>query len=616
MNEGNSVSANTVQLNTPLPASGLVLEVIEGPMDGIQFIGEPQVVRLGRNLDNDLSLHADLYASGTHALLRRGGQGWMLEDQGSSNGTFVEGGQLGAPHPLPMGQLFVIGHVTVIHCRHPRGEENRSITPETLHKGKSRLYEQFSPAMRQAFGAATMLACQERRGFINDRHLFLGLAMNNADLPIFERGKGPVPHEFLDHVLRIPSAWNSSDDWVHQHLQARQFNNFFAIELPWTPRVIWSLMAAGEVAEKRGSQVIEPLDWFRAVLSDPMCQTHRALAHHELDPEALYHRLAGIPVDAQAAKTVRSSGGFFGPNWATVKGAEMTVSSGDVDVDHRAQGLARQLDGLAAMYFLATPEDRRVAMKDLLGQELRRLDNPEIRRPLLEQLQRLFPLDAGSPELRREMQRLNNRIQQLEHRIQELEAQQGPSTSGMPWHLIIENRPSSELDALSPVERPRLEFLREVYGFSVKLERFIVNLVQGFNSSSMTTMSVSLPGHRLSIKAYVDDMNAGRQVRQEDLQLYLQDIETWLVASIAAYSEGPRVWFEDFWRKASPVTIERNLDQDWKKNLGLQHREFWQQYRDATRGLSPDLVAQKIFHEVKRITKERRQSLSQRRTQS
>jgi predicted component of type VI protein secretion system len=50
-------------------------------------------IRFGRHPDNDVAFdaHRDLDASSRHAELRKGGDGYVLRDVGSSNGTFVAG---------------------------------------------------------------------------------------------------------------------------------------------------------------------------------------------------------------------------------------------------------------------------------------------------------------------------------------------------------------------------------------------------------------------------------------------------------------------------------------------------------------------------------------------
>ncbi|MEM7356629.1 MAG: FHA domain-containing protein, partial [Acidobacteriota bacterium] len=599
-------AALATRVQRPASDAGFVLEVIEGPMDGVLFAGDPEVARIGRNPGNDLFLHADPHVSGNHLFCHRSGdaQSRVLADQGSSNGTFVDGERLGGPHPVRFGDTFVLGYMTVVRCRANPRESSRGISPETLYRDKLRLYESFSPALRQSFGAAAMLACQERRGFVNDRHLFLGLASSCADLPIFARGKGPVPQEFLDHILLQPGAWTEIEDWVVNHLKTHLFSNFFAVELPWSPRVVWSLLDAEEQAKQRGATTIEPVDWLRAVLSDPHCRVYQVLERQGFMPGPLLQRLAGVVAEDPAAAVAVDHPREPARTVETAPHAAMVVTSGSEKIDNKAQDLARQLDGLAAHYFLATPEDRRQVMRGTLTQELRQLE-PAQQKPLLEQLRRLFPLDAGSSQQVQEVQRLNNKIRQLEHRIAELEKEEGASKSGLPWHLVVESRPAADLDVLSPIDRPRLEFLRRIFEFSVNLERFIVGIVQGFVSTGAVTTSFALPGHRMSIKAYLNDMAAGRQVRDEELESYLKDIEAWLVSSLTAYSEGPKLWFEGFWQDTSPSVIERNFS----RGLIFQHRELWQRYKDVTRGLSPDLVSQKIFHEVKRIAKERRNDL-------
>jgi predicted component of type VI protein secretion system len=48
------------------------------------------VIRLGKNPDNDISLHDDDYSSRYHAHLIQRADGWWLRDCGSTNGTYID----------------------------------------------------------------------------------------------------------------------------------------------------------------------------------------------------------------------------------------------------------------------------------------------------------------------------------------------------------------------------------------------------------------------------------------------------------------------------------------------------------------------------------------------
>ena len=63
---------------------------------------------LGRGEEADLALE-DTFASGAHARLVRTGDAIVLEDLGSTNGTYLNGEALGGPQPLHDGDRIRIG---------------------------------------------------------------------------------------------------------------------------------------------------------------------------------------------------------------------------------------------------------------------------------------------------------------------------------------------------------------------------------------------------------------------------------------------------------------------------------------------------------------------------
>jgi pSer/pThr/pTyr-binding forkhead associated (FHA) protein len=65
-------------------------------------------ITLGTDPSHDVVL-SDPMASSTHCLLRVSAEGLVLEDL-SSNGTFVDGSRLGAPHILRDGDVITFGH--------------------------------------------------------------------------------------------------------------------------------------------------------------------------------------------------------------------------------------------------------------------------------------------------------------------------------------------------------------------------------------------------------------------------------------------------------------------------------------------------------------------------
>lgn len=90
-----------------LMTSGWWLTIANGPNAGQSFsLGDR--VRLGRAVGNDIRL-ADSRVSRHHAVLERLGQEYLITDQGSSNGTYVNGMRIRQPILLHSGDTITIG---------------------------------------------------------------------------------------------------------------------------------------------------------------------------------------------------------------------------------------------------------------------------------------------------------------------------------------------------------------------------------------------------------------------------------------------------------------------------------------------------------------------------
>jgi pSer/pThr/pTyr-binding forkhead associated (FHA) protein len=96
-------------------ANGPVLEIVEGPGAGRQFVLDRPVV-IGRAPETDLVLE-DTQVSRRHAKVSpAGGDSAVVEDLGSANGTFVNRNQLYGAVGLDPGDELLVG-VTVIQLR-------------------------------------------------------------------------------------------------------------------------------------------------------------------------------------------------------------------------------------------------------------------------------------------------------------------------------------------------------------------------------------------------------------------------------------------------------------------------------------------------------------------
>jgi uncharacterized OB-fold protein len=101
--QGSVIPAGDATLIT----SGWQLTIANGPNVGQSFpLGDR--VRLGRAEGNEIRL-ADKRVSRHHAVLERIGHGYLITDQGSSNGTYVNGVRISQPTALHSGDAITIG---------------------------------------------------------------------------------------------------------------------------------------------------------------------------------------------------------------------------------------------------------------------------------------------------------------------------------------------------------------------------------------------------------------------------------------------------------------------------------------------------------------------------
>ena len=91
-----------------MSAAAFRLIVRTGPNPGMTFDLTKEVTMFGRDVTNDITL-GDAEVSRQHARLTRTPAGFVLEDLGSTNGSFVNNERLAAPRVLNAGDLIGFG---------------------------------------------------------------------------------------------------------------------------------------------------------------------------------------------------------------------------------------------------------------------------------------------------------------------------------------------------------------------------------------------------------------------------------------------------------------------------------------------------------------------------
>jgi predicted component of type VI protein secretion system len=91
-----------------MTASSFRMIVRTGPNPGTKHDLTKEVTLLGRDVSNEIIL-GDSEISRQHSRLTRTPGGYVIEDLGSTNGTFVNGERLMAPRVLKPGDLVALG---------------------------------------------------------------------------------------------------------------------------------------------------------------------------------------------------------------------------------------------------------------------------------------------------------------------------------------------------------------------------------------------------------------------------------------------------------------------------------------------------------------------------
>ena len=89
------------------------LAVLESPEDeppAGRAIALGPINSIGRNVNSTIYVE-DEFASATHAMLTFRGRSWFVEDQGSTNGTYVNGHRIDRPVALSFGDELMVGRV-------------------------------------------------------------------------------------------------------------------------------------------------------------------------------------------------------------------------------------------------------------------------------------------------------------------------------------------------------------------------------------------------------------------------------------------------------------------------------------------------------------------------
>ncbi|GMR10473.1 MAG: hypothetical protein BMS9Abin28_1294 [Anaerolineae bacterium] len=124
------------------------LVVKAGPNPGTAFDLTKEVTLIGRDVTNDISL-GDPEVSRQHARLTHTPGGFVLEDLGSTNGSFVNGERLAAPRVLASGDLLGLGENVTLSFEGASPETAQTVMGEAVQHGAAPTPEAMRVAIAQ-----------------------------------------------------------------------------------------------------------------------------------------------------------------------------------------------------------------------------------------------------------------------------------------------------------------------------------------------------------------------------------------------------------------------------------------------------------------------------------
>lgn len=108
--QNNPPGANDATLVSPRAQQGAARLIVRRADGQLKEYGlEKDEISIGRLASNDVALPDDRSVSRRHAVIRRSNVGYVIEDQQSNNGTFVDGEKILYPFVLHNGQTIKVG---------------------------------------------------------------------------------------------------------------------------------------------------------------------------------------------------------------------------------------------------------------------------------------------------------------------------------------------------------------------------------------------------------------------------------------------------------------------------------------------------------------------------
>ncbi|MEI8132353.1 MAG: FHA domain-containing protein [Leptolinea sp.] len=127
------------------------LVIRSGAGAGKLFPLEKTEIHVGRDVTNDLVISEEKI-SRRHARLYTEGDQYVVEDLGSTNGTFINGARLSGPHLLRVGEQITFGEISIVSFERVDQDPNATVmsagssAPSTIQAPKPEVSAPKPPA--------------------------------------------------------------------------------------------------------------------------------------------------------------------------------------------------------------------------------------------------------------------------------------------------------------------------------------------------------------------------------------------------------------------------------------------------------------------------------------
>jgi predicted component of type VI protein secretion system len=122
------------------------LVIRSGPTSGISYDLTKSEITIGRESTNDIVIN-DAEVSRKHARMLLQPGGYMIEDLGSTNGTFVNGQRLMGPRSLQVGDVILFGENVSISYETSRFDPDSTIIASPSAGGRAQDFPAMPPSI-------------------------------------------------------------------------------------------------------------------------------------------------------------------------------------------------------------------------------------------------------------------------------------------------------------------------------------------------------------------------------------------------------------------------------------------------------------------------------------